>query len=167
MCAYSSWVNLTHLDDEGAARMVDVSGKDVTLRTATAQGRFVTTPEVIELLRGAGLPKGDALAVARIAGLAGAKRTADLVPLCHPIALHGVEVDLEPADDAVVITASTRTADRTGVEMEAMTAVVVAGLTLYDMVKGVDRAARLTDVQLIAKDGGRSGSWHRDSAGPA
>src|SRR5207244_3595183 len=107
--------------------------------TATATGRFVTTPEVIALLRRDGLPKGDALAVARIAGLAAAKRTPDLVPLCHPVALHGVTVDLEVGEDAIAITVTTRTADRTGVEMEALTSVVVAGLALYDMVKAVDR----------------------------
>jgi cyclic pyranopterin monophosphate synthase len=152
---------LTHLDERGAARMVDVSGKAVTVRVARAAGRFVTTPEVIALLRRDGLPKGDALAVARIAGIAGAKRTPDLVPLCHPVALHGVEVDLEVGDDAVEITATTRTADRTGVEMEALTSVVVAGLALYDMVKAVDRGARLTDVRLLAKSGGRSGEWSR------
>jgi len=158
-------VELTHLDEHGAARMVDVSGKDVTARTATATGSFITTPEVIALLRSDGLPKGDALAVARIAGIAGAKRTPDLVPLCHPIALHGVTVDLVVLDDAVKITATTRTADRTGVEMEALTSVVVAGLALYDMVKAVDRAAQLTDVQLLAKAGGRSGEWRREPAG--
>ena len=150
---------LTHLDEHGAARMVDVSAKDVTTRTATAAGRFRTTPEVIELLRRDGLPKGDALAVARIAGIAGAKRTPDLVPLCHPVALHGVTVDLELEADGVVITATTRTADRTGVEMEALTSVVTAGLALYDMVKAVDRGAVLTDVRLLAKAGGRSGEW--------
>jgi cyclic pyranopterin monophosphate synthase len=154
-------MQLTHVDESGSARMVDVSAKQVTAREASASARFVTTPEVIELLRGNGLPKGDALAVARIAGIAGAKRTPDLVPLCHPIALHGVTVDLELIDDAVLITATTRTADRTGVEMEALTAVTVAGLALYDMVKAIDRAARLTDVQLLAKSGGRSGSWQR------
>jgi cyclic pyranopterin phosphate synthase len=105
------------------------------------------------------LPKGDALAVARIAGIAGAKRTPDLIPLCHPIALHGVSVELELVSDGVDIVATTRTADRTGVEMEAMTAVVTAGLALYDMVKGVDRGARLTDIRLVAKSGGRSGTW--------
>ncbi len=141
--------------------MVDVSGKDVTVRVAHAQGRFVTTPEVIALLRRDGLPKGDALAVARIAGLAGAKRTPDLVPLCHPVALHGVSVDLDVGDDAIVIDATTRTADRTGVEMEALTAVVAAGLALYDMVKAVDRSAQLTDVRLLTKSGGRSGDWER------
>jgi cyclic pyranopterin monophosphate synthase len=154
-------MQLTHVDESGSARMVDVSAKQVTAREASASARFVTTPEVIELLRGNGLPKGDALAVARIAGIAGATRTPDLVPLCHPIALHGVTVDLELIDDAVLITATTRTADRTGVEMEALTAVTVAGLALYDMVKAIDRAARLTDVQLLAKSGGRSGSWQR------
>jgi cyclic pyranopterin phosphate synthase len=155
-------VELTHLDEHGAARMVDVSGKSVTARTATASGRFVTTPEVIALLRRDGLPKGDALAVARIAGIAGAKSTPDLVPLCHPVALHGVTVDLALCGDCVEITATTRTADRTGVEMEALTSVVVAGLALYDMVKAVDRAAQLTDVRLLAKAGGRSGEWRRE-----
>ena len=140
--------------------MVDVSGKDVTVRVATATGRFVTTAHVIDLLRRDGLPKGDALAVARIAGIAAAKRTADLVPLCHPVALHAVQVELALDAEAVEITATTRTADRTGVEMEALTCVVVAGLALYDMVKAVDRAATLTDVRLLTKSGGRSGEWH-------
>jgi cyclic pyranopterin phosphate synthase len=152
---------LTHVDERGAARMVDVSGKDVTVRTARATGRFVTTPEVIALLRRDGLPKGDALAVARIAGIAAAKRTPDLVPLCHPVALHAVSVGLELGEDDVRIEATTRTADRTGVEMEALTSVVAAGLALYDMVKAVDRGARLTDVQLAEKAGGRSGQWSR------
>ena len=155
-------MELTHLDARGAARMVDVSAKEVTVRTATAAGRFVTTADVIALLRRDGLPKGDALAVARIAGLAAAKRTPDLVPLCHPVALHGVTVDLELGEDWVDITVTTRTADRTGVEMEAMTSVVVTGLALYDMVKAVDRAAVLTDVRLVAKAGGRSGEWRRE-----
>ena len=139
--------------------MVDVSAKDVTVREARAAGRFVTTPNVLELLRNDGLPKGDALAVARIAGIAAAKRTPDLIPLCHPVALHAVTVDLELTDTTVEITATTRTADRTGVEMEALTSVVAAGLALYDMVKAVDRAARITDVRLLAKSGGRSGEW--------
>src|SRR5690349_4682115 len=121
--------------------MVDISDKPVTARTATAAGRFETTAAVLELLRADGLPKGDALAVARIAGLAAAKRTPDLVPLCHPVALHGVSVDLQLGDHWVDITATTRTADRTGVEMEALTCVVVAGLALYDMVKALDRGA--------------------------
>jgi cyclic pyranopterin monophosphate synthase len=154
-------VELTHVDATGAARMVDVSAKDVTAREAVAAGRLTTTPEVIRLLRADGLPKGDALAVARIAGIAGAKRTPDLIPLCHPVALHAVTVELDLADDRVDITATTRTADRTGIEMEAMTAVVVAGLALYDMVKAVDRSAVLSDVRLVRKSGGRSGEWIR------
>jgi cyclic pyranopterin phosphate synthase len=141
--------------------MVDVSAKPVTSRTATASGRVRTTPQVVALLRGDGLPKGDALAVARIAGIAGAKRTPDLVPLCHPVALHGVEVDLEIVQDGVLITATTRTADRTGVEMEALTAVAAAGLALVDMVKAVDRGASITDVRVESKSGGRSGTWER------
>lgn len=154
-------MELTHVDAAGAARMVDVSQKPVTVRTATAGARFSTTPEVMALLRRDGLPKGDALAVARIAGIAAAKRTPDLVPLCHPIGLHAVEVDLAPGDSWVDITATTRTAERTGVEMEAMTAVLVAGLTLYDMVKAVDRTATITDVRLLTKSGGKSGEWNR------
>ena len=151
---------LTHVDDAGAARMVDVSGKDVTVRTAVARGRVLVSADVVGLLRGGGLPKGDALAVARIAGIQGAKRTPDLVPLCHPVALHAVTVDLEVLDDAVEVTATTRTADRTGVEMEALTAVAAAGLALVDMVKAVDRSATITDVRVVAKTGGRSGDWH-------
>jgi cyclic pyranopterin phosphate synthase len=154
-------VELTHVDAGGAARMVDVSAKDVTTREAIAAGRLTTTPEVINLLRRDGLPKGDALAVARVAGIAGAKRTPDLVPLCHPVALHAVTVDLQLTADSVEITATTRTADRTGIEMEALTAVVAAGLALYDMVKAVDRAAVIGDVRLLAKSGGRSGEWRR------
>ena len=154
-------MELTHLDAAGSARMVDVSAKDVTVRVATASARFVTTSDVIELLRRDGLPKGDALAVARIAGIAAAKRTPDLIPLCHPVALHGVTVDLALVGDAVEITATTRTADRTGVEMEAMTAAVTAGLALYDMVKAVDRSAVITDVRLEHKAGGRRGEWTR------
>ena len=151
----------THLDDAGAARMVDVSGKDVTARTATATGRVVVSAEVVRLLRGGGLPKGDALAVARIAGIMAAKRTPDLVPLCHPIAIHGVTVDLDVQDDGVGIEATVRTADRTGVEMEALTCVVVAGLALIDMVKAVDPAATITDVLVVEKTGGKTGTWRR------
>ena len=139
--------------------MVDVADKPVTSRTATARGRFVTTPEVVALLRRDGLPKGDALAVARIAGIAAAKRTPDLIPLCHPVALHGVAVELDLVDDGVEITATTRTADRTGVEMEALTSVAAAGLALYDMVKKVDRGARIVDIHLVTKSGGASGEW--------
>ena len=153
---------LTHVDESGAARMVDVSGKEVTARTATASGRVLVSPRVIELLRGEGVPKGDALAVARIAGIMGAKQTPALVPLCHPIGVSGVEVELEVADDAVEISATVRTADRTGVEMEALTAVSVAALTLVDMVKAVDKGAVITDVRVEAKSGGRSGDWRRE-----
>jgi len=141
--------------------MVDVSGKDVTVRQAVAAGSVRTTAEVISLLRQDALPKGDALAVARVAGIMGAKRTPDLVPLCHPIALHGVEVALELADDAVEITATVRTADRTGVEMEALTAVATAGLALIDMVKAVDPAALIDGVRVLRKEGGKTGLWVR------
>jgi cyclic pyranopterin phosphate synthase len=150
---------LTHVDAGGAARMVDVSGKDVTARTATATGCLRVAPRVVELLRGEGMPKGDALGVARVAGIMGAKRTGDLVPLCHPIALSGVAVDLDVRDHGVQITATARTTDRTGVEMEALTAVAVAGLALHDMVKAVDPAAELTGVRVVEKTGGRSGTW--------
>jgi cyclic pyranopterin phosphate synthase len=153
---------LTHVDERGAARMVDVSGKDITARTATATGRVVVSAEVVALLRGGGVPKGDALAVARLAGIQGAKRTPDLVPLAHPIALHGVTVDLVVADDAVEITAVARTADRTGVEMEALTAVAGAGLALIDMVKAVDPGAVLSDVRVEEKTGGKTGRWVRN-----
>src|SRR4051794_23426084 len=145
--------------------MVDVSAKPVTVRIAVASGLLRTRPEVVTVLRGEGVPKGDALAVARIAGIAGAKRTPDLVPLCHPVALHGVEVDLQVVDEGVTIRATARTADRTGVEMEALTAVAVAGLTLVDMVKAVDRGAVLTDVRVESKSGGASGAWARGGSG--
>nr|WP_149203878.1 cyclic pyranopterin monophosphate synthase MoaC [Actinotalea subterranea] len=152
---------LTHVDEHGAARMVDVAGKAVTLRTATARGRVIVSPRVVALLRGEGVPKGDALAVARIAGIQAAKRTPDLVPLAHPIAIHGVTVDLEVTDEGLEITATVRTAGRTGVEMEALTSVAVAGLALVDMVKAVDRGAVISDVRVVAKAGGRSGEWLR------
>ncbi len=150
-----------HLDASGAARMVDVTGKDVTARTATATGRVALSGEVVALLRGPGVPKGDALSVARIAGIMGAKRTPDLVPLCHPIALSGVTVDLAVEDDGVRVQATARTADRTGVEMEALTAVAVACLALVDMVKAVDPAAVITDVRVEEKTGGKTGTWTR------
>jgi len=152
---------LTHLDDRGQARMVDVSAKDVTVRTASAAGRVLCAPEVVAALRGEGVPKGDALAVARLAGLQAAKRTPDLVPLAHPVAVHAVEVDVEVTDEGVEISATVRTADRTGVEMEALTCVAVAGLALVDMVKALDRGAVITDVRVTAKSGGRSGTWTR------
>lgn len=152
---------LTHVDETGAARMVDVSGKDVTARTAVATGRVLVAPRVVELLRGEGVPKGDALAVARVAGIMGAKQTPTLIPLCHPLALSSVTVDLAVADDAVEIRATVTTTDRTGVEMEALTAVSVAGLTVIDMVKAVDKGAVLTDVRIESKSGGKSGDWRR------
>jgi cyclic pyranopterin phosphate synthase len=155
---------LTHVDEQGAARMVDVSAKEVSVRTARASGRVLVSSRVIELLRGEGLPKGDVLATARIAGIQGAKRTPDLVPLCHPIAVHGVEVDLSIGDDAVEIAATVRTADRTGVEMEALTAVSVAALTVVDMVKAIDKAATISDIRVEEKSGGRSGTWRRPSS---
>jgi cyclic pyranopterin phosphate synthase len=189
---------LTHVDETGAARMVDVSGKDITAREATASGRVLVSTAVVALLRGAGgadaggadagsgvdpggnadaggnavagglpsgphsgLPKGDALGVARVAGIMAAKRTPELIPLCHPLAISGVSVDLAVEDDAVRITATVRTTDRTGVEMEALTAVSVAALTVIDMVKAVDRSAMITDIRLEAKSGGKSGTWRR------
>ena len=152
---------LTHVDESGAARMVDVSGKDVTARVAVATGRVLLSAAVVDLLRGEGVPKGDALGVARVAGIMAATRTPDLVPLCHPLAISGVTVDLEVADDGVGITATVRTSDRTGVEMEALTAVSVAALTVVDMVKAVDKAAVITDISVQSKTGGKSGDWTR------
>jgi len=152
---------LTHVDETGAARMVDVSDKDVTTRVATATGRVLVTPEVVALLRGEGMPKGDALAVARIAGIQGAKLTPTLIPLCHPLPVTGVVVDLDVVDDGVDVSATVRTTGRTGVEMEALSAVAVAALTVVDMVKAVDKAAVITDVRVEAKSGGRSGDWSR------
>jgi cyclic pyranopterin monophosphate synthase len=152
---------LTHVDETGAARMVDVSAKDVTKRQAVATGRVRVSGEVLALLRGEGVPKGDALGVARVAGIMAAKRTPDLVPLCHPLAISGVTVDLTVADEAVEITATVRTTDRTGVEMEALTAVSVAALTVVDMVKAVDKAAVITDIRVETKTGGKSGDWVR------
>lgn len=153
---------LTHVDESGAARMVDVSGKDTSARTAWASGRVLVSRAVVEALRGDGVPKGDALGVARIAGIQGAKRTPDVIPLCHPIAIHGVHVDLAVVDDAVEIEATVRTADRTGVEMEALTAVSAAALALVDMVKAIDPGAVITDVRVEEKGGGKTGQWRRD-----
>ena len=151
----------SHVDDQGAARMVDVSGKDVTVRTATAEGRVDLSPDCVALLRGTGVPKGDVLATARLAGIMGAKRTPDLVPLCHPIALHQVTVDLLIDDDGVQVTAAARTADRTGVEMEALTAVTVACLTVIDMTKAVDPRGTISGVRVLTKTGGKTGPWAR------
>ncbi|HTJ33121.1 MAG TPA: bifunctional molybdenum cofactor biosynthesis protein MoaC/MoaB [Dactylosporangium sp.] len=163
---------LTHLDADGRARMVDVGAKPETDREAVARGRLVTTPEVVRLVAADDLPKADVLATARIAGIAGGKRTSDLIPLCHPLPLNSLRVDfaLDEAAGAIAIEAVARTHGRTGVEMEALTAVAVAGLTLHDMVKAVDPAASLTDVRLVAKSGGKRGEWRRpgeDSSAPA
>jgi len=157
---------LTHLDAQGRARMVDVSAKPVTVREARAEGRVDCSAEVVALLGAGELPKGDALAVARIAGLQAAKRTPDLVPLAHPVAVHAVEVDItvdeRPASPGVLVRALVRTADRTGVEMEALTCVSVAALTFVDMVKAVDKRTTITGIRVTAKSGGRSGDWSVD-----
>jgi cyclic pyranopterin phosphate synthase len=155
-------MSLTHVDAAGNARMVDVSGKDVTARSAGATGRVLLSAEAVAALRDGTVPKGDALAVARIAGITGAKKTPDLIPLCHPIGLHGVTVELSVTDAGVEITAVTRTADRTGVEMEALTAVSVAGLALIDMVKAIDPGAAISDVRVEWKEGGKTGRWTRE-----
>ena len=150
---------LSHLDDCGAARMVDVSAKPVTARRATASGTVHTTVEVIGMIAAGGLPKGDALATARVAGVLAAKRTSELVPMCHQVALSGVDIDFRIGLSQVDVVASVRTTDRTGVEMEALTAVTVAALTVYDMIKAVDPAARLDDIHVVRKEGGRHGVW--------
>jgi cyclic pyranopterin phosphate synthase len=152
---------LTHVDAAGHARMVDVSGKEVTAREARATGRVRLSPAALAALRAGEVPKGDALGVARIAGIQAAKRTPDLIPLCHPIAIHSVAVDLELGSDAVLIEATVRTADRTGVEMEALTSVTVAALALIDMVKVIDPAAVISDVRVEEKSGGKTGTWRR------
>lgn len=154
-------MELSHLDDSGAAHMVDVTNKDVTKRTAVAAGTVLTRPDVVALIASGGLPKGDALATARVAGILAAKRTPDLIPLCHQLALTGVDVDFDVRDDAVGITATVRSTDRTGVEMEALTAVSVAALTLYDMIKAVDPAARIDNIHVVRKEGGKTGLWER------
>ncbi|PCK23160.1 bifunctional molybdenum cofactor biosynthesis protein MoaC/MoaB [Rhodococcus qingshengii] len=154
--------DLTHLDSEGRARMVNVSAKADTTRTAVAAGQLVTTPAVIELVRADDLPKADVLATARIAGISGAKKTSELIPLCHQLALSSVKLEFGFTDTAITIEATAKTKGPTGVEMEALTAVAVAGLTLHDMVKAVDPAATLDGVRLITKDGGKRGYWTRE-----
>jgi cyclic pyranopterin phosphate synthase len=153
--------NLPHIDAAGHARMVDVSAKDVTTRTATASGTVLLSREAVAALRAGEVPKGDALAVARIAAIQGAKRTPELIPLCHPIGLHAVTADLEVRDQGVRITCTAKTADRTGVEMEALTAVTVGALALIDMVKAIDPAAVISDVRVEEKTGGKTGTWRR------
>ncbi len=156
--------DLTHFDQDGNAVMVDVSGKDVTERTATARGSVIMAPETAEMIAGGGVKKGDPLGVAQLAGIMAAKRTADLIPLCHPLALTSVTVDLslDQARNAVDIEATVRLKGRTGVEMEALTAVSVAALTVYDMLKAVDRGMHITDIRLTHKAGGKSGSFTAD-----
>jgi cyclic pyranopterin phosphate synthase len=154
---------LPHLSAAGDARMVDVSDKSVTARSATAAGTVLLSAECVAALRDQTVPKGDALAVARIAGIMGAKKTPELVPLCHPLFLSGVDVTTEVTDRGVEIRATVKTTERTGVEMEALTAVSVAALAVIDMVKAIDRAAVITDVRVLAKSGGRRGDWQRDS----
>ena len=151
--------SLTHLDDAGAARMVDVGDKAVTARDAVATGRITMTPAALALVRDAAANKGDVLAVARVAGIMAAKRTADLIPLCHPLPLSRVAIDLTILGDGVAVTATCATTGRTGVEMEALTAVSVALLTIHDMVKAVDKAMVIDGVRLLAKRGGKSGEW--------
>ncbi|SEA68625.1 cyclic pyranopterin phosphate synthase [Bowdeniella nasicola] len=154
-------MNFTHLNDAGAAYMVDVTAKQPTVREASAAGEVTASPEVLAALREGRVPKGDVLAVARIAGIAAAKRVPELLPLAHTIGVHGCEVGVELAEDRVLVTATVRTADRTGVEMEALTAVTVAALAIVDMVKGVDRSAAITNCRVTRKSGGRSGDWVR------
>jgi|TARA_B100001094_G_scaffold18403_1_gene15839 cyclic pyranopterin phosphate synthase len=154
----------THLDDSGDAHMVDVTEKAVTDRQARARAFVRVDSTVVEMLRGSGVPKGDALAVARIAAIAGTKRTYELIPLCHPIAIHGVDVDVSVEDEGVRIDVTVRTADRTGVEMEALTGASVGALAVIDMVKGVDRSAMIDEVVLVEKFGGRSGHYVRDES---
>jgi len=156
-------LTLPHLSATGDARMVDVSDKAVTARSATAAGVVLLSESCVAALRDGTVPKGDALAVARIAGIQGAKKTPDLIPLCHPLFLSGVDVTTEVVDRGVEILATVKTTDRTGVEMEALTAVAVAALAVIDMVKAIDRAATITDVRVLSKSGGRRGDWHRES----
>ncbi len=151
----------SHLDEEGHVRMVDVGGKDPTERVATAEALVVMEPTTRDRLFAGDLPKGDALAVARVAGIMAAKRTAELIPLCHPIAITSVSIDIDLSDRGASVRATVSTRGRTGVEMEAMTAASLSALTVYDMIKGVDREAFVETVRLVAKSGGRSGEWTR------
>lgn len=157
-------MSFTHLDAAGHARMVDVTDKQPTVRAATARGFVRCAPRVVAALRDGSVPKGDVLAVARISGIQAAKRTPELLPLAHVIGVHGCTVDLEIADEGVEITATVRTADRTGVEMEALTSVSVAALAIVDMVKALDKGTSIENVRLIAKTGGKSGDWVREGA---
>lgn len=153
---------LTHLNERGEAHIVDIGGKTVTARRAVARARLEARPETVAAIAGGTLKKGDALAVARIAGIMAAKKTSELIPLCHPIGLNKVEVDIEASGGTITVTATAETDDRTGVEMEAMTAASVAALALYDMAKGIDPAMRISTVELVEKSGGKSGTFRRD-----
>ena len=153
---------LTHFDAQGRAVMVDVSGKPITDRTATARVRVLMLPATVQAITSGETRKGDVLGVARLAGIMAAKRTADLIPLCHPLPISAVTVDLAPASDAIEIEANVRTTGRTGVEMEALTAASVAALTVYDMCKAVDRAMRIDGLRVVHKDGGASGQFRQD-----
>ncbi len=150
---------LTHIDADGSARMVDISAKAATLREATATGRIDMSPQALAAIKAGAVKKGDVLAVARIAGIMAAKKTADLVPLCHPLPISGVTLDLVPDDTGIVATATVGTTHGTGVEMEAITAVSIALVTIYDMAKAMDRGMIIGGVRLLAKSGGRSGDW--------
>lgn len=150
---------LTHLNEKGEVHMVDVGDKEVTKRTAIAEGLVRMSPDLVEKFFAGDLPKGDAAAVARVAGIMGAKKTAELIPLCHPITLSSVEISLDSAGHGVAITATVSTTSRTGVEMEALTAVSMTALTIYDMIKGVERGVTIEEVRLRKKDGGRTGTW--------
>ena len=158
--------SLTHIDEDGRARMVDITGKATTVRTATASGRVQCTRETFDIIQKAGVQKGDIAAVAELAGIMGAKRTADLIPLCHPLPLSGISVDVvsDPETASFVVTTNVRTSGKTGVEMEALTAVTTACLTIYDMAKGVDKSMVITDIKLIEKAGGSSGNFQRDES---
>ena len=151
---------LTHLDEDGAAHMVDVSDKQVTRRSATAEGRILMTTEALAAITQGDLPKGDAIAAARIAGIMAAKKTGELIPLCHPLGLEAVSIEFHPEDDAIRVVATASLNGKTGVEMEALTAASVALLTLYDMGKALDKGMRIDGIRLIAKTGGKSGDWH-------
>ena len=155
-------IKLTHLDSHGAARMVDVGGKPETARSATATGRIRMSPETLAAVREGSGPKGDVLAVARIAGIVGAKKTAELIPLCHPLGLDSVTIEFAFLEDGVEVTATAGLTARTGVEVEAMTACCVALLTIYDMAKALDKAMVIGEVRLLKKTGGKSGTWRRD-----
>ena len=153
---------LTHLDDSGAAHMVDVSAKAATVREARACGQISMLPQAIAAIRDGSAKKGDVLAVARVAGIMAAKRTSELIPLCHPVALSSVSVDFDVMASAITVTVTARSSGQTGVEMEALTAASTALLTLYDMVKALDKAMVISDIKLLSKSGGKSGDWHRE-----